>query len=63
MNALFGEDLRDAKAKRLPNIQRGKYGLDLVLSYIRDMMASNSLDWVAATPKIQRLVDEVKAVK
>ena len=33
-NALFGEDLRDAKTGRLPNVQRGKHGLDLVLTYI-----------------------------
>lgn len=62
-NALFGEDLRDVKTKRLPNIQRGKHGLDLVLTYIRDMVAAGTLDWGAAVPKMQRLVDELKAVK
>lgn len=63
MNALYGEDLRDAGTKRLPNIQRGKHGLDLVVTYIQDMIKKSSLDWIAAMPKVQRLVDELKVVK
>ena len=62
-NALFGEDLRDVKTKRLPNIQQGKHGLGLVLTYIRDMIGAGTLDWGTAIPKMQRLVDELKAVK
>lgn len=63
LNALYGEDLRDPKSGRLPNVERGKHGLDLVSSYIHNMVKANTITWDAALPKMQRLVNELESVK
>ncbi|KAJ2920184.1 hypothetical protein MD484_g20, partial [Candolleomyces efflorescens] len=62
MDALFSEDSRDKATGRLPNVQRGKHGLDLVLSYLDACITANSLQWEAAMPRIMRLIDELKAL-
>ncbi|KAJ2922967.1 hypothetical protein H1R20_g14147, partial [Candolleomyces eurysporus] len=62
MDALFSEDSRDKVTGRLPNIQRGKHGLDLVLNYLDSSITANSLQWEAAMPRVMRLVDELKAL-
>jgi hypothetical protein len=62
LDSLFGEDLRDAVTGRLPNIQKGKHGLDLVLRYLEDCVEANSIPWDAALPKVERLRNELQFI-
>lgn len=63
MNALYGEDTRNTTTGLLSNLQRGKYGLDLVVSYIQDMTKAGNLDWVAGLPKIERITVDLNKLK
>ncbi|RXW12522.1 hypothetical protein EST38_g13333, partial [Candolleomyces aberdarensis] len=58
MDILFGEETR--VNGHLPTVERGRYGMDLILGYLEDEVASGHLQWEAAMPKIMRLVNEVK---
>lgn len=62
-NALFGEDTRDKATGRLPNLLRGKHGLDLVVLYIHDMITAGSLQWDSAKPKLERILKEMTELK
>ena len=61
MDILFGEET--CINGRLPTVERGRYGMDMVLGYLDDMVASGHLQWEAAMPKIMCLVDEVKFLR
>ncbi|SJL11862.1 uncharacterized protein ARMOST_15273 [Armillaria ostoyae] len=57
---LYAEHLRDENG-RLPNLRRGKYGLDAVISYLQSVpWPEVPLDPVE--PKLQRLITEVVSV-
>jgi hypothetical protein len=62
MDNIIGEDTRDASTGRLPHVQRGRYGLDMVLAYLDDCIAKDNLLWEAANPRGLRLLNELKAI-
>ncbi|KAF5317764.1 hypothetical protein D9619_012500 [Psilocybe cf. subviscida] len=63
MDALFGEDVCDSGTGRLLNLLRGEHGMDLVLKYFDAELKAGVLPWDLAKIKINRLIDEVMAIK
>jgi hypothetical protein len=61
LDALFGEDLRNADG-RLPNVLRGPFGMDMVVQYIEDVVAAGHLLWEPTKPKLERLISEMQAI-
>lgn len=62
-DALYGEDCRDPKTNRLPNISRGRFGMDLVCSYIRNFAAVEGMYLNLMVIKVDRLINEVAYLK
>lgn len=62
MDILFGENLRDTKTGRLPNIRRGAFGMGMVMDYVTKAMGDGFLLWDIAQIKIERLVQEIQAI-
>ena len=63
LNTLYVEGLWDPKSGHLPDVESGKHGLDLVSSYIPNMVKANTITCDAALPKMQRLVNKLESVK
>ncbi|PPR07642.1 hypothetical protein CVT24_006550 [Panaeolus cyanescens] len=61
MDALYGEDRRNDDGA-LPNILRGKHGLELVVQYLKECfeLTRTQFQWEAATNKVVRIVKEVQ---
>lgn len=59
---LWGENLRDAKTGRLPNIETGKYGLHGVVNYLKRVVGLKKMNAVhgAVMVKLDRLKAEVQ---
>lgn len=47
----------------MPNILRGKYGMDMVVEYLKACAELDIFQWEAAMPKLVRLVGELKALR
>ncbi|KAF9009682.1 hypothetical protein BDQ17DRAFT_1539073 [Cyathus striatus] len=59
MDILFGEDRRNTDGNLL-FIQRGQYGMDLVVDYIRSTVKFHKIPFDIADIKVKRLVDELE---
>jgi len=59
MDALFGEDVRNSNGC-LQNIMRGRFGMDMVISYLKEAISLGHLQWAAAQPKFMCLIDELQ---
>jgi hypothetical protein len=62
MDLLFAEEMRDKVTGYLSNIARGPFGMDLVITYLKDVVKENNsgFQWNAAMPKVLRLVNDFK---
>lgn len=59
LDALFGSDLRNSDG-RLHNVQRGPFGMDLVIDYMQKSAAAGQLPYDIAILKITRLIEELE---
>jgi hypothetical protein len=62
MDILFGNDVRHKKTGRLINMKRGAFGIDLVLTYIKEATEAGFLIWDVAVIKINRLIEEIEII-
>ncbi|KAF4609484.1 hypothetical protein D9613_012328 [Agrocybe pediades] len=62
MDALFSAELRDPQSGRLLHLKRGKFGLDYILEYFVDSVENGTLNWDLASIKVDRLIQECKAL-
>lgn len=61
MDILFGEDVRDDKG-RLLNVMRGPFGIGMVMDYVQQAVRAGYLLWEPVTPKLDRLIKEIRSL-
>ena len=61
MDILFGEDVRDDKG-RLLNVMRGPFGMGMVMDYIQQAVKAGHLLWEPVSPKLDRLIKEIRVL-
>lgn len=61
-DCLYGEDMRDTHTGRLPNIERGKYGLDAVVNYLRIAVSQSNMLHKPMMIKLDRLHSELQKI-
>jgi hypothetical protein len=62
MDALFGDELRNSDG-RLLHVERGAFGIDLILEYFDDAVSKGTLNWDLAAIKVDRLVTEFQILR
>jgi hypothetical protein len=61
MDILFGEDVHDDKGC-LHNVMRGPFGMGMVVDYIQQAVKAGHLLWEPVSPKLDRLIKEIRVL-